>query len=1223
MADSDPITDSTPKRRKTAGGYQPVSLSYDSQDDSGDELFAEHNTVATLPLSNPGPRLPYKSLMSEINSMSSHRHVTQPTQALEPPSTWRQPSSSPSVQVARSSPAPLPVPPQRSFKAPGAGARGGLLASAMAPPGTMFRAPLGIPKPAKRALPEDSEEDDPPINYGSSEDDTQGLRSNIKPSEFSRGGRRLDSSPNMVQESPQNRNTTDGFKSIIAPFLHNPSGGMAPQRKSDAASAYGSGGARPRPLPAQRQPGPAKAQPVKDKTLDDIIDFSVRRKIERMQAVYGTTKTVRQYEDALSRNKTVEDALDWLAAMEDDAKHVPSDSSDIEIVSIIRAAKPVAPVAPMRSAAKVEVKAPTRNIHDKWSNTHAVKPTTKPAGSSLVAQASQPRRRLVQGRKTASSSPAPSSPRLPSPPPAPKPSHLALSKRVKKARIPNESDEDEGIVIDLDDGTDEDEGSGVEQVDNSEFEGRLLHFFNTCSAADLADISNQSEEVANVIISKRPFATLQAVRAVSDAPVTTKSGKKSARKPVGDKIADVCYDMFEGYDAVDGLVNQCEAIQKPITEALRRWGVNSTGSSDGELELTSFDEAHDSGVGTPSSTCATDDDRALSVGGIKSKRVAKSTVFLKQPPNMSKDLVMKDYQIVGLNWLNLLWSKRTSCILADDMGLGKTCQVISFLAHLQEEKVDGVQLVVVPGSTLENWLREFQRFAPSLTVEPYYGSQTERPTLRAHIEDNFSMIDVVVTTYDIAVKPDDNKFLRGLEPAVCVYDEGHALKNPSTDRYKKLMRIKADFRILLTGTPLQNNLRELAALLAFIMPKMFREHEEALQSIFKYRATTKDTDHAALLSTQRIARAKSMITPFLLRRKKHQVLKDIPAKHRRVEYCDMEAEQAEFYESQRENYRRMLTERDAGKKGGKTSSNVLMALRKAAIHPLLFRRFYTDAKLRKMAKTLRAHEEYGQNPEEKIVAYLDREVKSDFELHHFCAQRPYMSRFLLQHEPWMDSGKVAALRRLLATYAAAGDRTLIFSQFTSVMNILEAVLESLGIRFMRLDGGTDMRERQEIIDQFSSAPAAEIPVFMLSTKAGGTGINLACANRIVVFDSSFNPQDDVQAENRAHRVGQTREVHVVRLVARGTVEEQILALGESKLALDERVAGEAGAAAAADPGRVEREGEKMVERMVAEVLKGGGADKGGGGVGVGGGRDLREEYLSGLKGAGLDVSAAD
>lgn len=544
---------------------------------------------------------------------------------------------------------------------------------------------------------------------------------------------------------------------------------------------------------------------------------------------------------------------------------------------------------------------------------------------------------------------------------------------------------------------------------------------------------------------------------------------------------------------------------------------------------------------------------------------------------MAGDVKMKDYQIVGINWLSLLFEKQLSCILADDMGLGKTCQVIAFLAHLFEQGIKGPHLIVVPSSTIENWLREFQKFCPTLSVMPYYAGQAERGEIREIIESNRDSINVVITTYTLAKGKIDAHFLRKMNFCVCVYDEGHMLKSSKSIMYEKLMRISARFRLLLTGTPLQNNLQELASLLGFILPKVFNERKEDLQYIFANKARTDDESHAILLSAQRIERAKSMLKPFVLRRKKHQVI-DLPQKTSRVEYCTMNSAQKEIYASEQEKVRKLLEDRAAGKQTAQKSVNVLMKLRLAAIHPLLHRRHYTDTILKRMAKACLKEELWSQsNPDVIFQELLDY---SDFECHDLCLKWPRsLGKFALKKPEWMYSGKVDKLCELLQRFKENGDRTLVFSQFTMVMDILEHVLETQQFGFVRLDGRTSVEDRQSILDAFHER--TDIPVFLLSTKAGGAGINLACANKVIIFDSSFNPQEDVQAENRAHRVGQTREVEVVRLVTKDTVEEQIHALGQTKLALDQAVTGDE----PAETKNSEESGMKAVEDMVFARLQ--------------------------------------
>lgn len=398
------------------------------------------------------------------------------------------------------------------------------------------------------------------------------------------------------------------------------------------------------------------------------------------------------------------------------------------------------------------------------------------------------------------------------------------------------------------------------------------------------------------------------------------------------------------------------------------------------------------------------------------------------------------------------------------------------------------------------------------------------------------------------------------------------LRNPKSQRYERLIKIPANFRLLLTGTPLQNNLLELAALLGFILPEIFRDRQEELDFIFKHKASTRDSDHAALLSSQRITRAKSMLTPFVLRRKKDQVLKHMPTKICRVEYCDRHPSQIIIYDGLREKARERAQLRLEGAKiPNDGENNPLMQLRKAAIHPMLFRRHFTDETVLKMLALLEKKEPAEFRVENHKHLIKEMMGLSDWYLHIWCQLHPCISNFDVPDLSWMNSGKVAVLVRLLEAYKANGDRVLIFSQFTLVLDILEAVLETSRIQFTRIDGMTKVNERQTIIDDFRDDKTTT--AFLLSTGAGGTGLNLMFANKVIIFDSSFNPQDDIQAENRAHRVGQTRDVEVVRLVTEGTIEEQIYALGQSKLALDSKVTGHESN---------EAKGEELVAKLLLE-----------------------------------------
>lgn len=256
------------------------------------------------------------------------------------------------------------------------------------------------------------------------------------------------------------------------------------------------------------------------------------------------------------------------------------------------------------------------------------------------------------------------------------------------------------------------------------------------------------------------------------------------------------------------------------------------------------------------------------------------------------------------------------------------------------------------------------------------------------------------------------------------------------------------------------------------------------------------------------------------------MLKHLPAKTNRVEYCDMNDVQSAIYYEHISTAAKALEEQAAGKKASKSTTNLMMQLRKAAIHPLLFRRYYDDSRIDRMSTAI-LKEDFYKTHERKYILE-DMEVMNDLELNRLCTNFPdTLSEYELKKKEWMDSGKVEKLKHLLLRMKANGDRVLLFSQFTQVLDILELVLTTLAFDFLRIDGATPVDARQDLIDQFHGEE--DITVFLLSTKAGGFGINLACANKVIIFDSSFNPHDDAQASDRAHRVGQVREVEVVRL----------------------------------------------------------------------------------------------
>lgn len=730
------------------------------------------------------------------------------------------------------------------------------------------------------------------------------------------------------------------------------------------------------------------------------------------------------------------------------------------------------------------------------------------------------------------------------------------NKRKKKGSKVVDSDEElEDEVFSDDMSAEDDEGmysTGLTSID-----GQILDFLNKAPINDIVEICNIQPNVAELLISKRPFNTIYEVaedRFEQDTP-EPEVKKRNQRKTLGMKIVESTEFSLKGYRAVDSLVKKCSEYGNLISRQMSRWGVKVTG--EGELSMVDV-EVDDLEKPNNDGDDYDDDD-------IGSKK--RNLPYVKHKPTLlAPEIELKTYQQVGINWLNLLYHNNLSCILADEMGLGKTCQVISFMAYLKAtSEKKRPHLVVVPSSTLENWLREFNKFCPDLIVQAYYGSQLEREDLRYELQE--TEFDVLVTTYNLATgAPSDFKFLKNQHFDMIVYDEGHMLKNSNSERYNKLMRLKADFRLLLTGTPLQNNLKELVSLLAFMLPQLFVEKREDLQGLFNKKASVDSTkDYNPLLSQQAINKAKTMMTPFVLRRKKAQVLKYLPKKHHDIVRCPMTPTQRAIYDEyiekgkstklERER-RKQLTGKDAElarKSPVASSSNVMMSLRKASMHPLLFRKNYTDDMLKEMSIKIMKEPEYVNASR----AYIEEDmlVMSDYELNALCEKFPNtLSSYVLDKEKWHDSGKVAKLLDLIKQTIMKKEKILVFSLFTQMLDILEKVLSFANISFLRLDGQTSVDTRQDIIDRFYEDE--DIPVFLLSTKAGGFGINLVAANNVVIFDQSFNPHDDKQAEDRAHRVGQTNEVMVTKLISENTIDENILMLAENKLQLDQSISNE-------------------------------------------------------------------
>ncbi|KAG7660949.1 FUN30 [[Candida] subhashii] len=757
------------------------------------------------------------------------------------------------------------------------------------------------------------------------------------------------------------------------------------------------------------------------------------------------------------------------------------------------------------------------------------------------------------------------------------PAQIPTSKQVYNLSDEEEILEDDDVSDSMSEEEDEYVAQGITTIDN-----QILEFINNASQQDIADIAMIEPAVADVVIGQRPFSTIFDI-AESDFLLPNETVNKRKKKKLGLKIVENTEARLKGYRAVDSLIKKCSDYGNSISEQMKSWGVSSTGNEqEGELNMIELDPMDDGEVEveeksenetTPQveNNDEDEDDDDILVTAHKRKGLR----YIKHKPSLlSDDITLNNYQQVGINWLNLLYHNKLSCILADEMGLGKTCQVIAFMAHLKSIEEQVPHLVVVPASTIENWLREFNKFCPSLKVQAYHGSMKDREELRYYLSQDNNDYDVLITTYNLACgSSSDFKFLKSQNFNVVVYDEGHLLKNSTSERYTRLMRLRAKFRLLLTGTPLQNNLKELVSLLAFMLPKLFSDNKDDLIGLFNQKtgsissngggtnsnsrsATPSGTDYNPLLSQQAIKRAKTMMTPFVLRRRKDQVLQHLPAKCHEVVYCDLTESQSKIYQDYIKQAKERQEARELGETttGKNTASNVLMQLRKASLHTLLFRVHYPDETLSKMAKAIMNEPEYVEANQQYI--FEDMQVMTDFELNRLCEKFPKtLNSYKLSESTYLDSGKVNQLQEILDVIInKRNEKVLIFSLFTQVLDILERVLSLFNYKFLRLDGSTSVDTRQDIIDVFYQD--STIPIFLLSTKAGGFGINLVAANNVIIYDQSFNPHDDKQAEDRVHRVGQIKEVTVYKLIVRKTIEEGMLAIAENKLQLDYSMSGE-------------------------------------------------------------------
>ncbi|XP_011871345.1 PREDICTED: lymphoid-specific helicase-like [Vollenhovia emeryi] len=536
---------------------------------------------------------------------------------------------------------------------------------------------------------------------------------------------------------------------------------------------------------------------------------------------------------------------------------------------------------------------------------------------------------------------------------------------------------------------------------------------------------------------------------------------------------------------------------------------------------------------------------------------------------------LRDYQHTGLEWLMGLYENDLSGILADEMGLGKTIQIIALLCYLVEKRQQGPYLIIAPLSTIPNWLAEFERFAPAIPVLLLYGTIDERRTIREKFNwpkyvEGHKMQPVMIATYEVCLH--EKNFLHSQKWRYIIVDEGQRIKNYNCHLFKLLKNLRSTNRLILTGTPLQNNLSELWSLLNFLLPKIF-DDLDTFESWVDVKDLQQQDSAEKLLKQEKDKRVltllREIVKPYMLRRLKSDVCLEIPPKKELVVYAPLTEIQYDLYKAVLNFDHEMLTK---------------IEVPDLIIPTVDGKRPKRLCVLRKYGSIANESETEKQNISSQVANTKDENLSKwkqytdvternrDFLINIQFINRAVMYKKIVNHPylvhcprdstglPKIDidliksSGKLLVLDAMLAKLKEQGHKVLLFSTMTKILDVIEDYLMLRDHNYVRLDGMTKIEDRQKNISIFNNDP--DMFLFLISIRAGGIGLNLMAADTVIIYDSDWNPQVDIQAMARCHRIGQTRPVVIYKLCTKGTIDEMIMKRAEAKRILEKIVMSE-------------------------------------------------------------------